>query len=482
MALCQLVALAAFGGPPGPIPLECGMRKLAFARAQQMQPWRDHRASFDALELGTLCGEAPPPPPPSARAPDFGEAAPGAYHVGAGQDFDTVASALAAWRSAAEAAPPPIVLHAGVHMLNVTMELGPADNGLVIQNAAGEEAWLSGGVSLGADLKWQKAEGFDKDVLVADLKQLGVKHVPGLFTLESHRRLTRARFPNADVETAQWGYDSPLADQYSIEAAKVRAWTKPAVGELPTFSYVDFTASGAANPVSPIVKDDSGMYTEWTSGLGGVCELWDPDMDDDGTPAGSYWCGNSSSGGWASVDKQAATTGQLQLPVGMAYDTTDPKIEHFAKWSAAGSTGAIVHAWHSQSWAMHMFNISKHDTEAGVFEFAAGGWQGGRNWCSCDQCPYAGPWCGEKQTPPNKTDDRLISGSWYVENVREELDEPGEWWFDESTQQLFLLPNTTTTTTTTTTTADGTAAPTQTLVVPVLQTLIRFTGTPRRIV
>jgi hypothetical protein len=206
-----------------------------------------------------------------------------------------------------------------------------------------------------------------------------LEQVPGLFTLKSHRRLTRARFPNADVETSQWGYDSPLADQYSIEAAKVKEWTKPPAGETPVYSYEDFTQSD--NPAG-VTKTDSGMYTEWTSGIGGVCDLWDPDMDDDGTPAGSYWCGNMSSGGWASVDKQCATSGQLQLPVGMAYDASDPRLAHFSQWTAAGSTGAIIHAWHSQSWAMHMFNVSAHDPEAGTLKFDSGGWQGARNWCS----------------------------------------------------------------------------------------------------
>ena len=48
----------------------------------------------------------------------------------------------------------------------------------------------------------------------------------------------------------------------------------------------------------------------------------------------------------------------------------------------------------------------------------------GRNWCRCDQCGYAGKWCGQHQTPPVK-DTRLISGDWFVEGVLEELDIPG---------------------------------------------------------
>ena len=48
--------------------------------------------------------------------------------------------------------------------------------------------------------------------------------------------------------------------------------------------------------------------------------------------------------------------------------------------------------------------------------------------------------------------------------------QPGEWWYDEATQELFLWPNSTA--------PDGVAAAAQEeLVVPVLQTLIRFKGT-----
>jgi hypothetical protein len=227
-------------GPPAPAPLECPMRELALRRARTMQPWRANlvRDVFDSLELGTLCGQtppdpAPPPPPPSFELADLGlgpqqqavhvDARRGIDDDGSGgseaRPFRTVHRALEAWRrrrlaqgggggmAAPSSAAPPIVLHAGVHFLNATMELGPEDSGLAILNAPGEEAWLSGGVSLG-ELAWEEAreEVFrGKNVWVASLKGLGLHDVPGLFTLETHRRLTRARFPNADVETSQWG-------------------------------------------------------------------------------------------------------------------------------------------------------------------------------------------------------------------------------------------------------------------------------------
>lgn len=67
----------------------------------------------------------------------------------------------------------------------------------------------------------------------------------------------------------------------------------------------------------------------------------------------------------------------------------------------------------------------------------------GRNWCRCDQCTYAGQWCGQHQDPPDNTDNRLISGLWWVENILPELDEPGEFYFNHSSKKLYIYPNAT---------------------------------------
>eukprot|EP01050_Picozoa_sp_SAG11_P031317 SAG11_NODE_9682_length_890_cov_0.891277_2_plen_229_part_01 len=175
LALSTVHLATAAAGPPAPPPLECGMRKLALARAEAMQPWRDHAATFDALELATLCG-LPPPPPLSAPAASHRHkqqsaplsAAAAVFHVDAvaGSDlaagtaaapFRSLVRALAAARAARAASPdqtappPPIVLSAGVHFLNETIVLTPADSGQVITAAAGgQAAWLSGGVEIKA--------------------------------------------------------------------------------------------------------------------------------------------------------------------------------------------------------------------------------------------------------------------------------------------------------------------------------------------
>ena len=68
------------------------------------------------------------------------------------------------------------------------------------------------------------------------------------------------------------------------------------------------------------------------------------------------------------------------IPVGFTVD-----LPHSHDWDA----GSIVHAWHSHSWAMHMFEIEAREHHSKYAFAPGGGRQGGRNWCRCDQCTYA---------------------------------------------------------------------------------------------
>jgi Right handed beta helix region len=94
----------------------------------------------------------------------------------------------------------------------------------------------------------------------------------------------------------------------------------------------------------------------------------------------------------------------------------------------------------------HDAATSNQTTGQLLFE-RGGGKQGGRNWCRCDQCTYAAPWCGQHQNPPDRSDDRLISGTWMVENVLAELDVPGEYFLDPTSHVLYIIPNRTVETT-----------------------------------
>jgi len=130
------------------------------------------------------------------------------------------------------------------------------------------------------------------------------------------------------------------------------------------------------------------------------------------------------------VDREAAMTGQLQIPVGVTWNQSTEHGDHLSRISDDEAKGGVVFAWHSQTWAMHMFQIKESgkngtgflssDDMTNEFYFEKGGgkqggtqlvsshhvcrlWVSGsfaqafssllctgRNWCRCDQVrrPY----------------------------------------------------------------------------------------------
>ena len=417
--------------------LDCAMRRLMLDQARTAQPWRAHlaREVFDSLRLDALCGDTPPTttttttittsslPTDSRLFYVSPNASSGNGNIET--PFSTVHEALNKSREF-PGEKRAIVLRGGVHLLSETLAFGAGDAGSTLMSYPGEEAWLSGGQVIPRTAPWKKGVDGSYSVTLND----SISEVLGLFTLDTHRRLTRARFPNADAETAQWGYASTDRLTYAIDSSMVDHWWKPPVHPIPAFTYTDLSST---NP-SGHIKNDSDMpeYNTYGYGVGGVCNtVWEKD-----TP--SYWCGNNSAGGWAEVDQQAVKAGQLNLPIGMTF-TDDPRLRRFALWENA--TGAIVHAWHSQSWFTNMFEVGTQNKTEHSLTFTRGGQQGGRNWCRCDQCSYAAPWCGQHQQPPQNNDTRLISGGWFVENVLEELDAKTEWYFAPDSHTLHLKPN-----------------------------------------
>jgi len=458
LILCSEIISAAFA--LNATQLDCEMRKLALGYAKYLHSWRPaadpvFQQVRDALRLNELCGAdyseefeeewATPKlrhvkeePPPCDKAHCIYVDA-NATETGDGsidKPTSTLGDALALSRSMGDPYNTTILLRHGIHYLNATIQFGHNDSGLSVTGYPGEDAWISGGIEIPATTKWRWDCSHNINIRVANLTDLlrgrSIPKVASLFTLD--KRLIRARFPNSDPELAQWGYASPDRLKHSIPADEVIEWHRPPKGQVPTFEYVDMRYH--TPPKNDSTQEDYNVYA---SGRGGVCaDLWGPEAD-------SYWCSNASSGGWAEVDRECAVTGQLQIPVGMNYNRSSDTGQRLDHWKVS-ALGGILYAWHSQSWAMHMFTIEARSP--GKFHFAKGGGrQGGRNWCRCDQCTYAGHWCGQHQDPPFK-DDRLISGSWLVENVLAELDQPGEFYFDPATKLLYLYPNATTVNTT----------------------------------
>jgi hypothetical protein len=194
--------------------LECGMRALAYRRAVQMQPWRGgQHSTWEALQLGSLCGHTPPSPDPALMTGVASHAPVAAdsiwvcpmegNDVASGDRHSPLLSLHAAVRLARErpSTNQSIVLKGGIYYMggaNGTLQLGHSDAGLVITSAPGETAWLSGGKLL-SGLSWVRATHPSKgNVWVADLSGFGdLGDVRGLFTTGGDR-FVRARYPNAN--------------------------------------------------------------------------------------------------------------------------------------------------------------------------------------------------------------------------------------------------------------------------------------------
>lgn len=272
----------------------------------------------------------------------------------------------------------------------------------------------------------------------------------GLTTLSPHRRVTRAREPNADpsegAETCTDCWHNGVTRWHHNEAC---------VGKARTV-YKDLRDCDERNllPSGLPCKNDSAMwdtYNTYSNGHGGCCAAWPGDHSPYG-PMGNYFCGNSSAGGWVGFDDPRGNPGDpgfngsqglsAQLPYGFDYDPSNARQAGPFLESLQNPKGGIMHVWRDQGWFVNMFELESNDAAAGSvtfatwvdeqgFEHPVGGWQGGRGWqVRGDQIN-------------NKTGVYLLAGKWMIENVWEALDAPNEWFFDPKEHTLYLIPNAT---------------------------------------
>ena len=201
---------------------DCHGRMLAYEYALTIVPARAPQLeTFDGLNLETTCGVTRPThlgKAPHAAVPDHRASAELTFHVHPtlGDDaansgtearpFLTIHRALAATRTVPQrTAPAAVVLEAGVHYLNATIDVLETDAGLTITAASGAEgkAIVSGGVLLKPT--WTKSTrataNASANIWVTD--PADIVEIRGLQTLAPHRRVTRAREPNADTDGSQ---------------------------------------------------------------------------------------------------------------------------------------------------------------------------------------------------------------------------------------------------------------------------------------
>ena len=148
------------------------------------------------------------------------------------------------------------------------------------------------------------------------------------------------------------------------------------------------------NPDQPY-RNSSVSFKKYQLGIGGTCQNFNP-------PAG-YWCGNNTEGGGAET---------YRIPSGMVANH-----QILSNSPYKNPKRAIIHAWRPAHWASWMFEVSSYDGKSGNFKFSKGGFQGAR---------------GNNQ-----------GAEFVIENVKEELDAPTEWFYDEDKKVLYYFHNAT---------------------------------------
>ena len=404
-ALAAVVAVASAAPTAPQAQYECAARSLMLEYAARVQPWRP-LATFAQLADALNAGDGHPDgcdvsaaflaPRGSETAPRMvAPAAPPAPRDGAtiyvsplGDDaagdgsqaapFATPARALRASRAAPPGGRNTILLRGGTYFLAETLVLTAQDSGLTLQGAPGEEAWLSGALPL-ANVTWRAVNvSPPSNLWSADLSALGVSSAPGLRL--NGERLVRARFPNND---------SPERTGFGA-CFSAPSWTPQRTPALPEVDVV----------VNASVLSRNDTLTSWqlfAMGIGGTCNNF--------VPAAGFWCSASSGGQGVYEVPAAVQVTPAQLP----------------RAPYANPAGMLVQTWRPGRWSSWTFEVGAQTPHfngtANVtsFDFARGGFQGSR---------------GEKQ-----------GDCVYVENVFEELDSPGEFFFNESTHTLFLWHN-----------------------------------------
>mmetsp|Transcript_11415 Transcript_11415/g.33840 ORF Transcript_11415/g.33840 Transcript_11415/m.33840 type:complete len:781 (-) Transcript_11415:85-2427(-) len=296
-----------------------------------------------------------------------------------------------------------VLLRGGRHHLEAALELGPEHSGLTLRSYPGEKAVLSGGKRL--DVTWAPHDVANgRNVYRANVKGQ-VSEVPGLQV--DGARATRARYPNlpGGIEVSP-GYDAMIGGGEA-------KWTPP---DFDRFGKVAFYTDETAEHLRNNTVD--GWFQKYMIGVGGLCSVYDP-------PVG-YWCSEHPSGGGAFAFRTptGAAVPRKALPNSPYKDVSE----------------MIMNVWRPGRWANWMFEVAHYDAATNNFTFGRGGNQGAR---------------GEN-----------TGGDFFVENVFEELDSPGEFFFNATTGDLFLFYNGT-----------GAPPPSMDVVAPQLKMLINMTGT-----
>mmetsp|Transcript_28297 Transcript_28297/g.59468 ORF Transcript_28297/g.59468 Transcript_28297/m.59468 type:complete len:816 (+) Transcript_28297:1-2448(+) len=395
-----------------PASFDCAMRQAAYAYGKKLIPRLGSFPSlYFALGLNAECGDGSPPPsttgaPPSSRS----QLPTDALYVAARAstpphaEEGTATRPFSCLQKAADAA---VATRSKTVVLRGGTHFLPAPLRLGERHSGLSFVSMPGEtpvVSGGTELNvtWEPYDLKDgRNIWSADVKGQ-VDEVPGLQI--DGKRATRARYPNLDggIEVSP-GYGGMIPGSSAV-------WTPPQFGK---YAKVDFYTDNTSSHARP----NGGWFEQYMIGTNGLCSVYDPPV--------SYWCSEHPSGGGAFA---------FRTPSGV---TPQPAALPHAPYKYP--LDALFFVWRPSRWANWMFEVAAYDSQTANYTFGKGGNQGARGSNS--------------------------GGDFFVENVFEELDQPGEFFYDRRAGTLYLYHN-------------GTGAPpaSASVVVPRLRTLVNISA------
>eukprot|EP00039_Didymoeca_costata_P002357 m.59603 g.59603 ORF g.59603 m.59603 type:complete len:982 (-) comp11259_c0_seq3:95-3040(-) len=397
---------------------DCAMRTHAWEFAKATLPSRDQfRTAFEALQL-QACGLTPPAKydmykPPSFETPnvDINIYVDGNSTVaGDGtkeKPFATLEQAVAAAGQQNRGSKKTILMKAGVYR-TAGIVLTTEHNGLTIQNFNGENVVVSGAVPVENHQEKWTLHNKETNTWKLDMEGQGITEEFGMRV--GTQRAVRAKFPNGNPETAPSFCIIPLG---SIASPGVYLNGSGVSENYPSYfprlhEPINMTNEYWAYPSDwpgtywhnkETQPSSIGGYGPYFYASGGVCS--------GRTPAHGYWCS-------ANCPRGVLGQHNIDPPGGFVYYDVLPQAVNYSK-----PQGAIFHARGGSMPYFSYMCVVKNISEGNVYF---------REDVGCDQG-------GPTPSQPGKAWD------WFIENVKEECDFPGEYYYDVEEEALYYTFN-----------------------------------------
>ncbi len=271
LALANIVESAVLLAQPGSTPLppppaevvalDCAAKRMAFRAAGRLQPHRDPRPVFDALQLASQCDDTPPPQFVGRSR----ETLPlphdcNAVWVHPGEPLQPALDRLA---QEDPGRPRVLVLQDGTHFLTgKPLRIGPEHSGLTIRAAPGATPLLSGGRQLQTNWSLTTVSS-GATALKASLRGQNINWTLRSVFVDGHRAI-RARVPNADPEIN------------GLHTAPHTGWFTSAAAWLPMAQSLAAKGNASIINVSSPRRPDTGIFPFFLQGRGGPVSQFEP--------------------------------------------------------------------------------------------------------------------------------------------------------------------------------------------------------------